>query len=122
MEDDRRQFSRLESLEVHVRFEAEGGRAVESKGHQISANGLFVLTDESPAVGTRGEIEMDFNGLRMWAKMEVARVTDEGFGVRFSEVDLASFEHLRNLIVFNSTDPERAKLEFDSHVGLLRPR
>jgi len=40
--------------------------------------------------------------------------------VSFDTVDLDGYQHLRQLVLLNSPDPDRAAEEIDQHVGLLR--
>jgi hypothetical protein len=53
-------------------------------------------------------------------KGKVGRVTDEDLCIEFSEVQLESYEHLQNLIRYNSPDIDVIDKEISDHDGLKR--
>jgi len=60
--------------------------------------------------------------VKVYIKGEVVRVEDgKGFAVKFVEIDSQSFTHLKNLIYFNSPDPELAKKEIYYLLGEAYP-
>lgn len=75
----------------------------------LSLKGVYVETKDSLPIGTEVQIVVDLAGstsllsLRMVG--QVARLDDEGMGLDFSEVDLDSFFHLRNIVLYNAEDP-----------------
>ena len=44
-------------------------------------------------------------------KGEVVRVEPDGLALHFSEIDFDSFYHLKNIIYYNSEDPDQVDLE-----------
>lgn len=89
----------------------------------ISMNGLRVATTENvPPEGTLCEVEIvlaetpepviiEARGSIVWSETGT-------LAVHFSEVDVDSYDHLRQLILNNSEDPERAEKEFGAHWGI----
>jgi hypothetical protein len=51
-------------------------------------------------------------------KGRVQRITGEGIALLFTEVSLEAYEHLHNLVLLNTDDPEKAKREFKNHLGM----
>ena len=37
---------------------------------------------------------------------EVIRKTEEGIGIRFEEIDIDSFFHLKNIVYYNTDNPD----------------
>lgn len=81
----------------------------------VSLKGLYVQTGERLPLGTEVEVLLELGGstssLSLKMKGRVARVEPGGLGVEFSEVDLDSFFHLRNLLSYNSEDPSAIEAE-----------
>ena len=49
---------------------------------------------------------------------EVARKTEGGLAIEFEEIDVESVEHLHNLVLYNSDNPEEVEHEFAEHMGI----
>ncbi|MBF0531228.1 MAG: PilZ domain-containing protein, partial [Deltaproteobacteria bacterium] len=75
----------------------------------LSLKGVYVETKDMLPIGTEVEIVVDLAGsssllsLRMVGR--VARLDADGMGLDFLEVDLDSFFHLRNIVLYNADDP-----------------
>jgi orotate phosphoribosyltransferase len=62
------------------------------------------------------------NNVVISIKGEVVRVEEgRGFAVKFVEIDPTSFTHLKNIIYYNSSDPEVAKKEIYEFLGEAYP-
>ena len=76
----------------------------------LSVKGVFVLgvTDRGP--DEECEITLQLSGtnseLKLHMKAKVVRVTEEGIGLYFHEVDLDSFSHLKYIVYYNSGNPD----------------
>jgi hypothetical protein len=93
----------------------------------ISMNGLRVATTETvPPEGTLCEVGIVLaeapEPVIIEARGSVVRSKPGTLAVHFSEVDVDSYEHLRQLILNNSEDPERAEKQFDAHWGIRTTR
>ncbi len=89
----------------------------------VSMNGLRIATTEIvPPEGTFCEVEIVLaeapEPVVIEARGSIVRSKPGTLAVHFSEVDVDSYEHLRQLILNNSGDPERAEKEFDAHWGI----
>ena len=75
----------------------------------LSLKGLYVKTKERLPPDTPVDVRLELSGAssRVLLKMrgKVARIDKGGMGVDFTEVDLDSFYHLRNIVLYNSDDP-----------------
>lgn len=76
----------------------------------LSTKGVLVLgiTDRSEGdtcnialhlAGTSTDITLTMEG-------EAVRTEEEGLGIHFTEIDLDSYTHLRNIIYYNADDPD----------------
>ena len=48
----------------------------------------------------------------------VIHVEDEGFGLQFINIDILDYERFKNLMVYNSTDPDALLAELEKSPGL----
>ncbi len=64
----------------------------------------------------------DSSNVVIFIKGEVVRIEEgKGFAVKFVEIDPKSFTHLKNIIYYNSPDPESAKKEIYEFLGEAYP-
>lgn len=92
----------------------------------ISMSGLRLSTTESiPPEGTFCEVEIVLTEspepVIIEARGSIVRSTPGTLAVHFSEIDVDSYDHLQQLILNNSVDPEKAEQEFHSHQGIRKP-
>ena len=83
----------------------------------LSLKGVFVKgVTGSRAEGDRCELSLHLSGsssnLSLHMNGEVVRVKKDGIGLHFSEIDLDSFFHLKNIIYYNTEDPDILGEEF----------
>ena len=83
----------------------------------LSLKGVFVKGVTGPrAEGDYCELSLHLSGatsdLSLHMSGEVVRVLDDGVGLHFSGIDLDSFFHLKNIIYFNTEDPDILGDEF----------
>ena len=121
--EDHREFSRVET-KVQAQVQAKGKEIVSRDTHDVSMKGLFVNCDADWAVGTECEIHLLLEGqdppVDLSVKGRVQRVTETGMGLLFTEVSLEAYEHLHNLVMLNTHDPEKVEQEFKNHLGLKK--
>lgn len=61
------------------------------------------------------------NQLTIKAKDRRVRVDDSGMGIEITDILRESFDHMRNLVMYNlAGDTEKVEKEFKSHLGLKR--
>ncbi len=82
----------------------------------ISLKGMFIKTDQALQVGTPCELELILSGtstsLSLAMQGKITRQADDGLGVSFEGVDLDSYWHLKNLLLYNAQDPDALEKEF----------
>ncbi|HTO72919.1 MAG TPA: PilZ domain-containing protein [Gemmatimonadales bacterium] len=120
-----REFSRAR---VPVTAEVVAGeRTVRTERvRDVSMSGVYLELPGLAPAGAACEVSIQLNppeGPVVRARGRVARVDAAGIGVAFEELlGLESLEHLRNLILYHGTDPDRLVTEFLAHDGLQRRR
>jgi hypothetical protein len=92
----------------------------------LSMNGIRIATQEkAPAPGTACEIEMVLSEgeppVIIEARGTVIRSDPGTLAMHFTEVDLDSYRHLREIITNNADDPEKAEQQIRSHWGIRKP-
>lgn len=116
----RREFSRVQVSPV-IDLTVNGSAIADAQVGNLSLRGLLVLTAQRPPAESPAVLSLRLDGMaaEVRATGRVVRNTDEGFAVRFTEiVGVDSLEHLRNLIRYNSHDPNQVEDEFRNHLGL----
>lgn len=107
--DNKRRFSRV-TAQFDVTLRAGEGTPVTGTLRDIAVQGAFVICEPVLALGTPVEVSIVLHGgiddVQVRARATVVRHEDGGLGVHFTEVDLESVEHLRNIITFNAEDPD----------------
>lgn len=120
---NQREFTRVRAS-IPVDLEYAGG-SITGSTKDVSLNGMFVATSVvlAPETPCKAVLHLDGHGgtIIVRASGSVIRALTGGLAIHFDELlELDSYEHLRNLILYNAADPAQAEHEFDSHLGLKR--
>lgn len=115
-----RKFTRV-SPHLPVDVVADG-KTVSGEVRDISFEGLWLPTTASLSERTPCRVTIHLSEtIKISADGVVVRSEPDGFAVQFVELlDLESYGHLRNLILYNTLDTATVEEEFDRHVRLLR--
>lgn len=118
----RREFSRVV---VHLKAEvvAEGKLHRGGTMENLSLKGGFLRIEDGPTAGTPVDVTLflEDTDITMQVQGYVVRAGPAGSAIQFTEIiGVDSLVHLRNLILFNSHDPNEVAQEFHSHLGLRR--
>jgi len=112
--NNRRRRTRV-PFHTRVRFIIQGKALVSSDSKDLSLTGVYFLTDLRPEEEATGEVEitlgLGIHPLTLRFKGVVARADENGIGVRFLEMDPAAFAHLKNLLYYNTGNPEAIDAE-----------
>lgn len=95
---------------------------VGANSSNISMKGMFVNTDERILAGTPCNIEIVLSGTtsRLALNIEgvIARQDKSGLGVAFNSMDVDSFFHLKNIIMYNASDSDTIEKEWGELRGI----
>ena len=118
-----REFSRVD-INIVATIQARGKETLTTKVRDISMKGLFVEGKVDWPIGTECEIHLILEGrnppVEINVKGKVQRITEKGMGMSFTEVGLEAYEHLHNLVMLNTDDPEKVEQELNNHLGLKK--
>lgn len=118
---NRRQHSRV-LFETMIDLELPGRRFENCKARDLSLKGVFVQ-GAAGQEGEQGEVRLHLTGassdLVLKMKGEVVRTEPGGLALRFLEMDLDSFTHLKNIIYYNSENPDALDQEWPGSASAL---
>jgi hypothetical protein len=125
-EDDRRGFVRV-PFNTEVEVDVQGKVLRSREGINLSMSGIRLdLGEPIPSPGTPCRVKIilqaSANRVTLGANGKVVRSAPGSLAVEFSELDVDSYHHLRNLILNNTDEPEKAEREFASHWGIRPPQ
>lgn len=116
---NRRKNSRI-PFQATITLRFPGALYEQCETRNLSLKGVFVVGIRGHKLGDKCAVELCLTGttsnlcLRM--KGEVMRVAADGVGLRFFEIDLDSFHHLKNILYYNSENPDQLDDEFIEQV------
>ena len=122
--DDKRDFSRVKT---HIDAEVDcGDKIVCGRLADVSMRGVRLLCDETLPLQAECTVICFLGGTKespicIKANGKVIRSTEDGTSIEITEIDLDSFEHLRNLVLLNASNESQVEGEFKSHLGLKKP-
>ena len=115
-----REFTRVP---IQVRAEVLGGglSLASAATQNLSLKGLFVTCAEQLPEGTICQITLLLGDgtTRIETEAAVIRCHPEGIAFQFTRIEgLESYDHLRNLLLYNAPDPTQVEGEFDTSLGI----
>jgi len=113
---ERRRFLRVPFETETVIRDLESGRVTSSvQSKNISLKGMYCFTKEPFAPDTPCSIELRLTGTssKLWLNIKghVVRNDEYGMAISFDSMDLDVFIHLKNILYYNSGDPDRIDQE-----------
>lgn len=117
--ENKREFTRVN---FHARVEVTlNGQTACTDLRNISMNGVCFDKAVEVNIGDACDLRIllgDDPVLTIHALGEVTRCDADGVGVRFCGLDVDSYPHLKNLVLYNSEHSEKAEREIQSHAGI----
>ena len=108
-QDDRRDNVRV-SFHATVDLDFTGQHYSGCETENLSTRGVLVLGITDREQGDTCEISLHLSGtsddISLNMEGTVVRLEEDGIGIHFTEMDLDSYTHLRNIIYYNSDDPD----------------
>lgn len=121
--DSRREFTRVR-LAVGVEVDQPGRPKISGRGRDLSVKGVYVECSKPLPPSTPCDVTIVLSGtpepMQVHVTGRVVYAEPGGMGIEFVEVDVDSFIHLRNLVLYNSVDTEQVEREFAQHIGWKR--
>lgn len=116
---NRRRHSRVQ-VDLHCVASADIGGSLRVRGTvtNISMSGLYVTTDKILPIGQKCQMRILLGDERVNPAIEVeGRITRsdrEGMGIEFVHIPASSLDHLKNLVLYSSDDPDKLENELGS--------
>jgi len=103
---NRRRYARVEFSTRIVLTASSAKIEVMGSSRDLSLKGVFVDTDIRLAPGTECDLKIFLTGgvedIELFIRARVARMVDTGLGISFEAMDLDSYTHLKNIVLYNS--------------------
>ena len=102
---NRRRYTRVE-FSTRIVLTASSAK-IEAMGSSkdLSLKGVFVDTDIKLAQGIECDLKIFLTGgveeIELSIRARVARVVDTGLGISFESMDLDTYTHLKNIVLYN---------------------
>ncbi len=114
-QDDRRKDSRvIFTTTIDLCFHDETINNCRTR--DLSCKGVFIPGLVHRPIGNKCRLVIRLTNsksdLQIEVKGQIARKTNDGCAFHFDEMDLDSFQHLKNIVYFNSNSPDQLNEEF----------
>lgn len=122
---DKREFSRVATRPRARLSLSDGEELLLAEVIDVSLGGVLLKGECDADAGTDVILEImlgeDPEENVISAKGKIARNDERGIAVEFADLEGSdSLEHLRNLVLYNSTAPQTIEEEFRQHSGISR--
>lgn len=120
---ERREFSRV-AINIEISLRSGGEKITSRRTRNLSMKGVYVPCRQGFPAGSKCRVTL-FLGepeaqLRIEAKAMVVRQDQGGMAIQFLELPLESYQHLRQLLLYNAPDSPRFERELKAHIGLKK--
>lgn len=123
MSEERREFTRVF---VHVRAEVSflDGKKIQAESFDLSMKGISLEGGTTDLIGRECSVNIALNAppevIQIKSTGVVTQCHDGRMGILFHSVEMESYEHLRNLVLYNAAaeDGKKVEAELKSHLGL----
>lgn len=118
MDEEKRKRTRVH-FKTQVTLKTDESKIeAEANSKDISMKGIFINTKEKIPAGTPCDIEIMLTGtstkLALSIKGTIIRQDPSGLGITFDSMDVDSYLHLKNIVMYNASDPEDIEKEMRS--------
>jgi hypothetical protein len=121
---DNREFTRVPA-KVKVEIVTREGVFFTRTTRNLSMSGLYVEGHEQLPAGTECRLRLflgeDRNATCIEILGRILRTDADGMAVEFAQIEVEGFDHLRNLVLLNTTRVQQVEEEFRSHLGIRKP-
>lgn len=109
------------SFDTEIVIKKDDKIIVSNHTRDISLNGIFVVTKDRLEVDTICDLTIALNShvtsLNLRLKAKIVRHSDDGMAVHFEEMELETYQHLKNIVLYNSENPEDFLQQCDERPG-----
>ncbi|MFO7748714.1 MAG: PilZ domain-containing protein [Desulfobacteraceae bacterium] len=106
--DEKRRHTRVDFL-TSILLRSKGSEILASgNSKDLSLKGVFVSTEKKLEKGTTIEVEIILSGsgktIELFMEAVVARVEPHGLGIDFKTMELDTYTHLKNIVLYNKQE------------------
>ena len=109
MDHERRKHTRV-PFQATVDVKLLDKHYAKCETENLSLKGVSVLGISDHQIGEKCDISLALSGstseLRLSMQGEIVRVQQNSIALKFTKIDIDSFYHLKNIIYYNSEDPD----------------
>lgn len=110
VEDERRKKRRVDFI-TNIVLNMDGAEIhVQGSSKDLSLNGVYIYTKDDIPLNKKCDVEITLTGmlepLKLRIKGATVRKEPVGIAVLFESMDLDSYTHLKNIVRYNSADPD----------------
>jgi len=120
---EKRNFTRAE-VRVVAELHIEEGPSLPGEVQDVSLKGALISCEGDVGPGAVCALSIrlhpDDPAYRVDAKGTIRRVSGSNVAIEFDTVEAEGFEHLRNLVLYNTQDVEQVEDEFEQSIGIKR--
>jgi hypothetical protein len=101
----------------------DSGEVILCESRDLSTNGVLLVIDRKLDQDKDYRIRIQLNsdeegkGIDISIVAELARAVEDGYAFTFKNMDIDSFTHLKNLVMYNTDQVEEFIEECDNRVG-----
>jgi len=124
--DENREFSRIE-MPVRVEIDRPGHETFKGLAEDVSLNGIRIASDVLFDANTPCDIRVmlgtdggEGESVAIEARGCAVRSDGHVIAIHFDQLELEGYNHLKKLILYNSSAPDQVEREFNAHRGLHR--
>jgi c-di-GMP-binding flagellar brake protein YcgR len=120
---ERRKNSRI-ALQIEAELQLSEKAVHRGKTRNISFSGVYMscMNASSIPVGETGFfklfMEPSSGADAIQFMCQVVRIDDTGTGLKFIDIDLEGYQKFKNIMLYNSPDPDKLLAELDANPGL----
>lgn len=122
MNANSRNFTRI-NIPLRVVIASDHGPILETTTCNLSMTGALLdgKLDLNEAQSYKATIMLDESGqVAIDTQCTIMRTDDENIGIRFDNIELDGYMHLKNIIMMNAISSEAVAQEFESHHGIRK--
>ncbi len=109
--DERRRDKRVQFKTKIILKSGASEISLYGSSKDLSVKGIFLETDQNISIGTTARIEVLLTGreekLVLQIMGKVVRKGAAGVGIEFDSMDIDSYTHLKNIVRYNTEDPDK---------------
>ncbi len=112
-------------LEIEAQIRFPDGKTFNGATKNISFGGCYFNCNELVGQRKKGSclVELiphaDASGIAISIKSTILRLDGDGAGIKFHSIDIHDYHHFRNIMTYNSPDPNAIMDELEKNPGLI---